>query len=171
MLNAMYKEIYPKMERFILGNSGSKDDSKDIFQEAILVFYTNVVENKVDRITEITGFILGVGRNLWINKAKRMNRQVESSVLESHETQAPSPLVTMIMSEKWSAYQQLFDSLGDKCRELLTYSVYERISMKEIAQKMGFANENAAKTHNYRCKQKLMEQVERNMELTELLKS
>ncbi len=171
VLTAMYKELYPKLERYVLMNSGSKDDSKDVFQEAILVFYTNVMENKIDRISEITGFILTVGRNIWINKARKLNKQVGATALESHEELSPSPLASLIMSEKWAAYQELFDSLGDKCRDLLTYSVYDKLSMKEIAAKMGFPNENAAKTHNYRCKQKLMELVEGNSELTELLRS
>ena len=167
----MYKEIYPKLERYILGNSGTKDDSKDVFQEAILIFYQNVMEDKYDKIMDVTGFVLTVGRNNWINKARKLSKEVDSTMLESYEEIAPSPLISIILTEKWQAYNQLFGAIGDKCKELLTYSIYEKRSMKEIAELMLFPNENAAKTHNYRCKQKLMELVAGNRELTDLLKS
>jgi RNA polymerase sigma factor (sigma-70 family) len=171
VLSAMYKEIYPKIERYVTGNTGSKDDSKDVFQEAILVFYNNVINGNYDRINEITGFIIKVSRNIWINKVRKTNKEVEANLLENYEDHTPSALITLIMDEKWAAYQDLFDNIGSRCKELLNYSVYEKISMKEIAIKMNFANENAAKAQNYRCKQKLMDLVSANEELTDLLKS
>jgi RNA polymerase sigma factor (sigma-70 family) len=171
VLSAMYKEIYPKIERYVTGNSGTKEDSKDVFQEAILVFYNNVINGNYDRINEITGFIITVSRNIWINKVRKIKKEVEGSVLENYVDHSPSPLISIIMEEKWTAYQELLDNIGSKCKELLNYSVYEKLSMKEIAVKMNFANENAAKTHNYRCKQKLMHLISSNQELTDLLKS
>ena len=32
---------YPLIENYILNNSGSKEDAKDVFQNALLVFYQN----------------------------------------------------------------------------------------------------------------------------------
>jgi RNA polymerase sigma factor (sigma-70 family) len=167
----MYKEIYPKIERYVTGNAGTKEDSKDVFQEAILVFYNNVINGQYDRINEITGFIITVSRNIWINKVRKLKKEVESNLLENYEDLSPSPLISIIMEEKWAAYHDLFENIGSRCKELLNYSVYEKLSMKEIAIKMNFSNENAAKTQNYRCKQKLMDIVSGNKELTDLLKS
>jgi RNA polymerase sigma factor (sigma-70 family) len=171
VLNAMYRDIYPKVDRYITSNSGTNDDSRDIFQEAILIFYKNVTENKHDQINDITGFIIRVSRNLWINKVKSKRKQVEIELLENVEDFTPSPLITLIMSEKWIAYNALFESIGLKCRELLTYAVYEKMSMKEIARKMNLSNENTAKTQNYRCRKKLMEIIAENKELKDLLQS
>lgn len=171
VLNLLYKELYPKLERYILNNSGTKDDSKDMFQEAILVFYQNIMEDKYDRITDISGFVLTVARNNWINKVRKLSKEVDAHHLDSMYENAPSPLVSMIMNEKWKAYNNLFDALGTKCKELLTYSIFDKRSMREIAELMAFSNENAAKTHNYRCKQRLTELVAENKELTDLLRS
>jgi len=171
VLAAMYREIYPKVARYVTGNSGSEDDSKDVFQEAILVFYQLVITERYNRIQDITGFLIKVSRNIWINKVKRTKKEVSVELLAEHEDYAPSPLISMIMNEKWSAYHILFNNLGSKCREMLTYSIYQKLSMKEIALKMSLSNENAAKTQNYRCKQKLMEIVSANKDLKDLLKS
>jgi RNA polymerase sigma factor (sigma-70 family) len=170
-LSLLYNQVYPKVNRLVVANSGSEDDSKDVFQEAILVFYSNVTNNKYDRIYDVSGFIIRVSRNIWINKAKRAGRQVNSDFIEDYEDNTHSPLVSIIMQEKWAAFQNLFDSLGTKCKEILTYSVYEKLPMKEIAVKMNLTNEHSAKTQNYRCKQKLMELIGGNRELKDLLKS
>lgn len=171
VLTEMYRVIYPKVYRYVTGNKGSEDDSKDVFQEAVLVFYRQVVDGKTDRITDITGFVIAVSRNIWINKAKRMRKEVEADMLEYYDGGDPNPLIQLLMGEKWSAYRKLFELVGEKCRELLTYSVYEKLSMEEIAVKMNLPNANAAKTQNYRCKQKLIDIVSSNKELTSLLKS
>lgn len=171
VLTRMYKEIYPKIERYVKSNSGSREDSKDVFQEAILVFYNIVIKDKSDGIKDVTGFIITVGRNIWINKVRSRKKEIESDILENFQDHAPSPLITIIMNEKWEACQELLNSLGPRCKQLLGYTLYEKLSMKEIAVKLGFANENAAKTQNYRCKQKLNEMVSGNRELLDLFKS
>ena len=171
VLTLMYKEIFPKLERYILNNSGTKDDSKDVFQEAILVFYQNVMEDKFDKIMDVSGFVLTVGRNSWINRVRKLSKEIDDSHLEYMEELSPSPLVSLLVNEKWDAYNQLFDSIGAKCKEILTYSIFDKRSMREIAELMTFSNENAAKTHNYRCKQRLMELVSENKELADLLRS
>jgi len=171
VLKWMYREIYPKVNKYISGNSGSVDDSKDVFQESILIFYNYIIENKYDKIADVSGFILGISRNIWINRIRKLNREVDAGILEYFEETGENPLVALIMNEKWDVYKVLFDKLGEKCRELLSYSSYERLSMKEIAVKMGFLNENVAKTQNYRCKQKLLEYISANEEIKDLLKS
>jgi RNA polymerase sigma factor (sigma-70 family) len=171
VLNWMYASVYPKVRRYVLSNNGVTEDSKDIFQEAVLVLYKQVVDDKYDQIKDVEGFIITVSRNIWINKAKKLNREVDSNVLEKKSSIEDSPLIQIIMNEKWDAYQRLFDMIGEKCKELLTYSTYEKIPMDEIAVKMNFTSANAAKTHNYRCKQKLIELVTANKELANALKS
>lgn len=171
VLQWMYKEIYPKVEKYVSGNSGCIDDCKDVFQESIIIFYKYIIENKYDRIVDLNAFLMGISRNVWINKVRKLNREVDADLLEHFEETSNNPLIALIMSEKWNAYKAIFEKLGEKCRELLSYSSYERLNMKEIAEKMGFLNENVAKTQNYRCKQKLLEFISANEEIKDLLKS
>lgn len=172
LLDFLYKKIYPKVRRYVTGNSGNEPDSEDVFQEAILVLYKQVADDKYNNILDFEGFLMGVSKNIWINKARKMSRFEDrefNDELVGKETF--DPLIKLIMEEKWTAFDKLFNQLGEKCRELLTYSVYEKLSMEEIAVKMNFTNANTAKTNNYRCKQKLTELVMENQELANLLQS
>ena len=165
----MYRDVYPKIRRYILSNNGTADDSKDVFQEALLVFYRQVIEHKFDQIRDIEGYIIGVSRNIWINRARKRSREVD--MVDSPTDTQDDPLIHLIMTEKWDAFQRLFERIGEKCRELLTYAAYEKLSMEEIAVKMQFTNANAAKTTHYRCKQKLIDLVTADQELANSLRA
>ena len=45
--------------------------------------------------------------------------------------------------------------LGDTCRKVLSYYYFDNMSMTEIAEKLGFANADTAKTKKYKCKKEL----------------
>ena len=64
-------------------------------------------------------------------------------------------LSKLISKEKQSMIETLMTELGERCKELLNYSIFDKKSMKEIAQIMQLANEDTAKTANYKCKKRL----------------
>ncbi len=166
----LYKKVLPKIKHYILGNSGNEDEAFDIFQDAMLVFYKQVKMDKFKEEYEIAGFIYSVSRNLWINRVKQKNRSV--SMPEGMAVEAPEPglLDGMITKEREEYIMKLLSELGERCKELLLYSIYHKFSMKEICEKMGFSTEDAAKTRNYKCKQKLIALVKDNPSVKELLR-
>ncbi|ABG59316.1 RNA polymerase sigma factor [Cytophaga hutchinsonii] len=169
VLNWLYDTVYPKVRRYVLGNNGSVDDSKDVFQEAVLVLYKQVIDNKYDLVKDTEGYVITISRNIWINTCRKTNRQLNIELAGNPVQAEDNALIKLIMTEKWDAFQRLFDMIGDRCKQLLLYSTYEKISMEEIAVKMNFTNANAAKTTNYRCKQKLIELVASNKDLANSL--
>jgi RNA polymerase sigma factor (sigma-70 family) len=169
ILQWLYSSVYPKVRRYVIGNNGSTDDSKDVFQEAVLILYKLIIDNKYDLIKDIEGYLITVSKNLWINTCRRTNRHVKIELADNPVQVENSALINLIMTEKWDAFQKLFDMIGDRCKQLLMYSTFEKISMEEIAIKMDFANANTAKTTNYRCKQKLIELVASNKDLANSL--
>ena len=54
---------------------------------------------------------------------------------------------------------KVIDQLGDTCKKVLMYYYFEEMSMQDIADKLGFANTDTAKTKKYKCKKKLDELV------------
>ena len=48
-LGKVYKELhkaYPSIKKWIISNSGAKQDAEDVFQEVILIFIENVWQKK-----------------------------------------------------------------------------------------------------------------------------
>jgi len=46
VLQFIYKNYYPSIRNFVLNNSGSEEDAKDIFQESIIIIYRKVKEQE-----------------------------------------------------------------------------------------------------------------------------
>lgn len=171
VLSMLYAEVLPNVEKFICKNNGSVDEAHDIFQDAIIIFYKQVKNRKFDEKYKIAGFLYSVSRNLWINRAKRMQRQVELSDKESYIQVDDDVLGDIITDERIALINELLGKIGENCKEILMYSVYKKLSMKEICEVMGYSSENTAKTRNYKCKQKLIKLVKDNQFLSDELKA
>lgn len=169
VLNHLYKTSLPHIIRFVSMNSGDEEEAKDIFQDAVVALFTTVKLGKFDKEKDVNAYVYSVSRNLWINRVKRRNRQqgLEKVTLSTLDE---TPLSTVLDEEKKKVIEELLEKAGSKCRDLLRYSLYDNLSMKEIAAKMGFSGEDVAKTSHYRCKQKLIEIVENDQRILDLFK-
>jgi RNA polymerase sigma factor (sigma-70 family) len=165
----LYKQIYPKVRAYIVKTGGDPEESKDIFQDALLVFCKKVKTGEYRHDTEIDGYIYAVSKNLWINRIKKKSRTSKIDIHDLHISDSTEDAERyMIIKEGQNKVAQMLDALGERCKELLINSSYLKMSMKEIAEKMGFTNENAAKTKNYKCKQRLLALIEENEEIKDL---
>lgn len=171
VLKVLYQEELPKVKHYVLNNSGNEEEAEDIFQDAVLILYKQVRRNKFDPKHEVGAFLFSVARNLWINKAKRDKRQIRlDEGYQAHVEDEAHFMDEMISQERERTINDILDRIGKKCKQLLIYSVFEKMSMKEICERMGFSTENAAKTRNYKCKQKLIELVKDNPEIEHMLR-
>lgn len=79
-------------------------------------------------------------------------------------------MAVIIDNEKKELIEGLLDKIGDRCKQILKFAIYDELSMKEIALKMNFASEDVAKSTHYRCKQKMIELVAANENTKRLFK-
>ncbi len=170
VLSFLYKAVLPKVKHYIKSNKGNEDEAKDIFQDAVIVFYKKAKQETLPENVNITAYICLISKNLWINRIKKMNKS--SELMDSHYIESDEDFLSSIITEeKKDALKNLLSQIGDECQKLLKYSVYDNLSMKEICVLMGYSSENVAKTYNYRCKQKLIQLVMKNKSMISLLKA
>lgn len=170
-LKILYKEVYPKIRGYIRHNNGSLEDAQDAFQEGLAIFYKQWHQGKVDPSKDLESYLFVVTRNVWFNMLQKNKRSTNH--VDAHElvnTAGDTDLLNLIITEERNQYiGKLLDALGAKCKEILVNSIFYRKTMLEIVAEMGYANENAAKSTNYRCKQKLIELLEGKTEIKNLM--
>ncbi len=170
-LKHLYGEPLKKVRNYILKNNGSRDDANDVFQDAVIALFNLIKKGKYDRSKDLNGFLYVVAKNLWVDKIRKDKKREITDFSESYDhTDYSDHLKSMMSQEKLTAFQTLFNMQTPRCKALLHYSIYEKLSMKEISDKMGMSNENVAKATNYRCKQALAKLIEENKGLTSSLK-
>ncbi len=168
VLNRLYETALPQIIKFICANNGDVDEAKDIFQDAVVSLFTTVRLGKFEQGKDINGFLYFVSRNLWINRIKRRNKQFDISKAQLPDVEE-SPFAVYITREKEEVIDKFLDLIGERCKQLLKYVIYDNLSMKEIAVLMEMAGETVAKSAHYRCKQKMMELLENDLTLNNFL--
>ena len=169
VLNFIYNTHFPKVQQYVKQNSGDQDAAFDVFQDSIMVFYKYVMEDKFDPKYEIGAFVFSVSKNIWINKLRKESKEVEVPEYIDFSDTGNDIMDQLITREKEGLVAELLSKLGERCEELLRYSIFYRMKNTEICKKMGFSTENAVKTRKYKCMQKLIAFIEERPGLKSVL--
>ena len=160
VLKYIYNTLFPKVNRYIKHNSGDQDAAFDVFQDSIMVFYKYVKEDKFDPKYDIGAFVFTVSKNLWLNRLRKESREVVLPEYVDFSDIGGDVMDRLITREREEAISEILAKLGQRCEELLRYSIFFRMKNTEICEKMGFSTENAVKTRKYKCMQKLINYIE-----------
>ena len=160
VLKYIYNTHFPKVSRYIKHNSGDQDAAFDIFQDSIMVFYRYVKEDKFDPQYDIGAFIFAVSKNLWLNRLRKESREIVLPEYVDFSDTGGNIMDHIFTREREEAVSEVLTRLGERCEELLRYSIFYRMKNTEICEKMGFSTENAVKTRKYKCMQKLINYIE-----------
>lgn len=151
-LDYLYRKHYKMMAKMILRNSGTEDEAKDVFQDALIVFWEKVVSDRLVLTSKISTFLYSICQNLW---RKELDRKSKLSAEQADNVDDTDP----DLQERIAIVNQCIAMLGDTCKRLLTHYYFDKLSMSDIAEKMGFANADTAKTKKYKCKQELDKKI------------
>ena len=153
-LEMVYKRHFGTIGHLVLNNSGSEQDAKDVYQEAIIVFYERIKKGGFVLTCQISTFLYAISRRIWLRKMASKGKIYGK--LEDFEE------VISIMEEQEEFREENFDKmtqslsqLGEPCRAILEDYYMHNASMQEISLKFGYTNADNAKTQKYKCLQRL----------------
>ena len=147
-LEYLYRKYYRMMTNVVIKNNGTEQEAKDIYQDALIVFWQKVSSNQLTLTSKISTYLYSVCLNLWRKELDRKSRL-------SHEEHDTPEYMDDEAKERQAIIHQCIGQLGDTCRKILTYYYFDDLSMQDIAHKLGFATTETAKTKKYKCKKRL----------------
>ncbi|MBT1705532.1 RNA polymerase sigma factor [Chryseosolibacter indicus] len=151
----LYESSFPAVARFVRKMNGNFDDAKDIFQEALVVYYEkSSIEGFVISASH-EAYILGIAKHLWIRKFRKDQHVVTFSVSES-EIVIPDTHNTTMNEER---LLHLLEETGKKCLDLLVSFYHDNKSIKEIMNFLGYRNEHTATVQKYKCLERVRDTV------------
>jgi len=151
----IYKDNFNMVLSLILNNSGSYDEARDIFQEAMITLYQKAKSESFVLTSQLKTYIYSVCRRLWLKRLQQMGKT--TSGVENYEA---IPVEDDIeIHERRSAELGIMDralnSLGEPCKSLLEAFYIEKKSMDQIAVSFGYTNADNAKNQKYKCLMRL----------------
>jgi RNA polymerase sigma factor (sigma-70 family) len=151
-IEIIYRDNYNMVQSLIINNSGSTDDAKDIFQEAMIVLYEKVRSGTFELNCLIKTYVYSVSRRLWLKRLQQMNRYAPA-IENLQDTVPVEEDVEEIerINNEFQAMEKAISSLGEPCKSLLEAYYLEKKSMQEIASFFGYTNAENAKNQKYKC--------------------
>lgn len=161
-LDYLYKKNYKMMLNLIVKNNGSEDEAKDIFQDALIVFWQKTISGDLVMTSKISTYLYSVCQNLWRKELERKSKH-------SYEVIDKGENVDYEKDERLKIIHNCLNKIGESCKNILSYYYFDELSMHDIAIKMGFANADTAKTKKYKCKQELDRLIKLNYKAGDFL--
>lgn len=155
--SAAIKEIYTKnfgiIQSFIINNSGTQDDARDIFQEAMITLYEKANDKDFVLTSQIRTYLYSVARNLWLKKLYKQNRYVSAEVTGLEETIAVDDDLELHeqKNEEYNIMMNALNSLGEPCKTLLEEFYLNNKDMTALTEMFGYTNSDNAKNQKYKC--------------------
>jgi RNA polymerase sigma factor (sigma-70 family) len=165
VLNWLYDNYFQSVRNHVLNNSGSDDDVSDVFQDAIIVLFNQITEDKLRLTSDLKGYFFGIARNVWNSQLRKKQKtiELEFDLPDEEETEDQSdPTLERIISR---VFQRL------KPDQQMVLSLFsDGNSYEEIAVKLNLKNEVYARRKKYLCKEALLELVKEDPEYQEYLR-
>jgi RNA polymerase sigma factor (sigma-70 family) len=141
--------------KLVVNNSGTEQEAKDVYQEAIIHFYERVSQKEFELTCKIRTYIYAVCRKLWLQRLAQRNKYVR--IDEGERVPDVDEAVTdMEAKEKnFSMMSLSLDKLGEPCRSILEDYYLKNLSMDQITEKFGYTNADNTKNQKYKCLQRL----------------
>lgn len=164
VLEYLYASNYPFVESWILKNNGSRDDAKDVFQDALVAVWMNVKNGKYHSNGVAFGtYLKQVARNKWIDRLRSKEFKSTGRVYDENalHDQADHDREAQEQEERFQYLEGLYQNLGQKCKQILKGFYFDKKSLAELGDDLGH-DEQSMRTMKYRCMQKLKEMHRKN---------
>ncbi|MBK8568208.1 MAG: sigma-70 family RNA polymerase sigma factor [Saprospiraceae bacterium] len=162
-------ELRDKVENWVLGHGGSREEAQENFQDALVIFDRNVRSNKYEGTGTWEGYFFGIARFCWFERRRRL-KPATTELLPVHlDKKAESFEVQFMEEERKEVLRQALENMGGRCKEILT--LYKSgISYQEMAEHLGMSSAEMAKKECYRCRQRFREYLLQRPDLLKYLK-
>lgn len=153
-LTRLYLDAFPAAARYISKLGGSLDEAKDIFQDALVIYYEKTVAGNTDAPRNEKAYLLGITKHLWYHHRQKQQRLFSNDVLNYTDIPNDAPLIPS--AKRLLRY---LEAAGQRCMDMLQAFYYDKQNMREIAERFGLSGERSATVQKHKCLEKVRDKV------------
>ena len=153
-LTRLYLTAFPTVARHIARQGGSLEEAKDVFQDALVIYYEKISAGNLQLTHSEQAYLLGIAKHLWYHQQQKRKGQVSGDILsfmDVVEEEPPQPSTNRLL--------RYLETAGQKCMEMLQAFYYDKQNMKEIAERFGLSGERSATVQKHKCLEKVRNKV------------
>ncbi|WP_312743481.1 RNA polymerase sigma factor [Sphingobacterium multivorum] len=146
----LYKSTFPIVAKYVSRMGGNLDEAKDVFQDALLVYYEKIHLTETP-LNNAIGYLFGTAKNLWLKRYGQSSPNLPLDQVDIALTTEESPASARLF--------RFLEIAGRKCLELLKSFYYDQMSLQEIADEYGYSGVRSATVQKFKCLEKVRESV------------
>lgn len=151
IIRECYEEVFPKAAIYIQRQGGDLTAAKEVFQEALVLYYEKLVSQSFEPDQSHEAYLMGMIKNTWLKHQAKSSRMTSLDEMDCPDEIAPTMLSQKLL--------HFLKQSGERCMELLQSFYYERQSMKQLARRLGYASERSVTVQKYKCLEKVRDEV------------
>jgi RNA polymerase sigma factor (sigma-70 family) len=155
LFEELYEKTFPAFARFASTMNASFEDARDVFHDALVVYYEKTMDDTFSVRTTPEAYVLGIARHLWLRKFRANRREI--SLQDAGESfVVPSDFYP---DKKELRLLNFLERAGKRCLDLLRKFYFEQSSLKDVATSLGYGTEHSAAVQKFKCIGKLRDAV------------
>lgn len=155
LFRKLYQQSFPAVARFVANHGGRLTDAKDVFHDALIIYYEKSRQADFQAPKDETAYLLGITRNLWCRASQEQSRYVSMTEC-TNSGQLVDQREPQVFADK---IMQLLERSGRRCMEMLKAFYYDKLNVGELAAQFGYKGERSATVQKYKCLEKVRENV------------
>lgn len=149
----LYQRVFPGVAAFVHKRGGSLDEAKDLFQDALVIYFEKKQQPGFCPEESETSYLAGICKHLWYKtyrkKQSLLSLDLPGELPATEDAPAVSPRLLNLIAQS-----------GRKCLDLLKAFYYDRMSMKEVSEAFGFSGERSATVQKHKCLEKIRNEIQ-----------
>lgn len=147
-LYALYRNEFISYN--IKNNSQLKnEDLVDIFQDALVILYHNVINKKITDLKNPKSYIFKIGSNLIFERLREIKKMQKVQLkTEVMEYAVPDLFPD---DEQNIRVKKALNTIGKRCRELIIGYYYKGLSFEELSHVQKYSSANTVKSQKHKC--------------------
>ena len=163
ILKAVYLTYFPYIKKMVEDHRGGEQDAKDVFQEALIIIYRKIKEDKLEIHTTFKSYLSAICRYIWFKEVSTSRENIENlSVYLEYENLPEIHMDEFKLHKQYQLYQKHFKRLEKGCQKTLKLFLKNK-SLKEIAKKLD-TSYDYIRTKKKRCKEQLIRYIKEDPE-------
>lgn len=168
VIRSIYENYHQAIIHLVEKNKGNSEDARDVFQEGLMLLFQKVQDPKFNLTSSFLTYFYAVCRNIWSNKLRKKSKSEVTITDQMTLILGEEDLPGIEQNEQYVLYRKKFLQLGEDCQKVLDFFL-QKISMKEIMEKMGFGSIAYAKKRKFQCKEQLVKMIKQDPVFVELM--
>jgi RNA polymerase sigma factor (sigma-70 family) len=161
-IKKIYQILYPKVLKFILKNSGQKEDAEDVFQKALIELTARLRLKRLEIHTSFEAYFFSTCMNIWRRELNLKKRRVTNIPIVEHYDEHEDHILSILEQEKWDLYEEKFNLLSSNCKEVLKL-YFSKTSYESIVKLLSYNSESVARQRVFKCRKKLSAFIKKDL--------